>query len=371
MESFLKSGSFKVATIIGIPIKIHFSWLVIFALISWSLSNFYFPQADPRVSVLYYWIFGIIGSLMLFLSVVLHELAHSYIALKYKLSIINITLFIFGGVAQMKGEPSTPRAEIKIALAGPFISFLLAITFFVIYLLFEEPLKKALFRYLAQLNLILGAFNLIPGFPMDGGRVVRAYLWDKTKNFFHATRKASNYGQKIALLFIVIGLLSLFSGFTTGLWLVLIGWFIYSAAQSSYQQASLEETLDGVKVRDIMVKEIISLPPDMTVETAVYDYFLRYGFGGFPVMDGEKLYGFVTLKEVKDVQRDKWEEVKLLEIYKPISKNLEISEKDSAMTALELMINEDAGRLIVKDGERIIGLITRNGIAQYVQLMSR
>lgn len=371
MEGFLKSGSIKVATVIGIPIKIHFSWLVIFALISWSLSTFYFPPANPFLSPLIYWTFGIIASAMLFLSVVIHELAHSYVALKYKIPIINITLFIFGGVAQMKGEPSNPDAEIKIALAGPFTSFFLALVFFIAFLFFENSLTKALFRYLAQLNLILGAFNLIPGFPMDGGRIVRAYIWNKTKDFFHATRKASAYGQKIALLFIIVGLLSLFAGFTTGLWLVLVGWFIYSAAQTSYQQASLEETLNGVKVKDIMVKEIISLPPAMTVETAVYDYFLRYGFGGFPIMADEKLYGFVTLKEIKDVPRERWRDVKLSEIYKPINKSLEISEKDSALTALEVMINEDAGRLIVKDGDKITGLITRNGIAQYVQLMSK
>lgn len=371
MDSFLKSGSIKIATVLGIPIRIHFSWLVIFGLISWSLSAVYFPGVAPELPAISYWVTGVIASLMLFLSVVLHELAHSYIALKYKLSIINITLFIFGGVAQMKGEPSHPNAELRIALAGPFTSFVLALGFFIIYLFIDNLIAKALFQYLAQLNLILGAFNLIPGFPMDGGRVVRAYLWNKTGDFFNATRKASNYGQKIAFFFIAIGLFLVFSGLPTGLWLIIIGWFLYSAAQSSYQQASLQETLNGIKVKDIMVRDIISVHPDMKIDIIVYDYFLRYGFGGFPVIEGDRCYGFVTLKEIKDIPRERWKDVSISEIYKPIDRKLEVHENDSAIHALELMINEDAGRLIVKDGDKLIGLITRNGIAQYVQIMGK
>ncbi len=371
MESFLRSGSLKIATILGIPLRVHFSWLIIFGIISWSLSTFYFPDAAPEFPALSYWIAGIIASLTLFLSVVMHELAHSIVALKYKLSIINITLFIFGGVAQMKGEPSHPNAEFKIAIAGPMTSFFLAMIFFIMYLLIENLIARALFQYLSQVNLILGFFNLIPGFPMDGGRVIRAYIWNKTGDFFHATRKASNYGQKIAFFFIIVGLFSLFAGIPSGLWLMIVGWFLYTAAQSSYQQASLQETLNGIQVKDIMVKDIVFMPPDITIDNAVYDHFLRYGFGGFPVIDKDNIYGFITLKEIKDVPRERWNVVKVSEICKPHEQKLEISEKDSAIKALELMINEDAGRLIVKDGDKLVGLITRNGIAQYVQIMSK
>ncbi len=371
METFLSSGSLKIATVLGIPIKVHFSWLIVFGLISWSLSTFYFPEAVPELPALSYWIIGVVGSLLLFLSVVFHELAHSYVALRYKLSILNITLFIFGGVAQMKGEPPTPQAEFRIALAGPITSFMLAFIFLMSFLLVQNSIVKALFQYLAQLNFILGVFNLIPGFPMDGGRVVRAYIWEKRGDFFHATRKASSYGQKIAFLFIVLGLLLLFAAVPSGLWFMVIGWFLYTAAQSSYQQASLQETLNGITVKDIMVRDIVYLPPDMTVDIAVNHYFLRYGFGGFPVMEMDNLLGFITLKEVKNISRDRWQSVKVAAICKPIDKKLEISEKDSAMHALELMINENAGRLIVRDGDGIIGLITRNGIAQYIQIMGR
>jgi Zn-dependent protease/CBS domain-containing protein len=371
MNAPLQAGSLKIATIMGIPIKIHFSWLIIFGLITWSLSTFYFPKAAPQLPVASYWITGAIAALLLFMSVAFHELSHSFVALKYKLSIVNITLFIFGGVAQMKGEPPSPKAEFRIAIAGPLSSFFLAMLFGIAYNLATTQVTKALFAYLSQLNFILGAFNLIPGFPMDGGRVIRAFLWKKTNDFFYATRKASNYGQKIAMFFIIFGLFSIFWGFAGGLWLMLIGWFLYSAAQASYQQVSLQETLNRIKVRDIMVKDIVTVSSSMTIDTAVNDYFLKYGYGGFPVVDDGKFLGFVTLKEIKDVPRDIWKDVKIAEIFLPHNKKWEVSEEDDAIKALELMISEDKGRLVITDRGSVIGLITRNGIARYVQIMSK
>jgi Zn-dependent protease len=355
----------------GIPIRVHFSWLIIFGLITWSLSTFYFPKAAPQLPAASYWINGAVAALLLFVSVAFHELSHSFVALKYKLSIINITLFIFGGVAQMKGEPPSPKAEFRIAIAGPLSSFFLSMIFGIAYNVAATQVTKALFSYLAQLNLILGSFNLIPGFPMDGGRVVRAFLWKKTNDFFYATRKASTYGQKIAMFFIIFGIFSIFAGFPGGLWLMLIGWFLYSASQASYQQASLQQTLNGIKVRNIMARDIVTMPSNLTVDAAVNEYFLRYGYGGFPVVDDGKFLGFITLKEIKDVPREKWKDVKISEIFVPHDKKWEVAEEDDVMKALELMIMEDKGRLVVTDKESVIGLITRNGIARYVQIMAR
>ncbi len=371
MNAPLQTGSLKIATVMGIPIRVHFSWLIIFGLITWSLSTFYFPKAAPQLPAAAYWINGAVAALLLFVSVAFHELSHSFIALKYKLSIINITLFIFGGVAQMKGEPPSPKAEFRIAIAGPLSSFFLSMIFGIAYNMTTTQATKALFSYLAQLNLILGAFNLIPGFPMDGGRVVRAFLWKKTNDFFYATRKASTYGQKIAMFFIIFGIFSIFAGFPGGLWLMLIGWFLYSASQASYQQASLQQTLDGIKVRNIMVRDIVTMPSNLTVDAAVNEYFLRYGYGGFPVVDDEKFLGFVTLKEIKDVPRERWKDIKISEIFVPHNKKWEVAEEDDIMKALELMIMEDKGRLVVTGKENVIGLITRNGIARYVQIMGR
>lgn len=371
MNATLQSGSLKIAKIMGIPIRVHFSWLIIFGLITWSLSTFYFPKAAPELPVTSYWISGAIAALLLFISVAFHELSHSFIALRYKLSIISITLFIFGGVAQMKGEPQDPKAEFRIAIAGPLSSFFLSLVFSFAYFLSEPYVLKALFSYLARLNFILGVFNLIPGFPMDGGRVLRAFLWRKTDNFFYATRMASGWGQKIALFFIIFGIFSIFFGIPGGLWFMLIGWFLYSAAQASYQQVSLQETLSGIKVKDIMVRDIIFVPLDLTVDEIVNNYFLKYGYGGFPVIEDGRFLGFVTLKEIKDVPRERWKDVRVSEIYVPHDKRWEVSKDDDAMKALELMISEDKGRLVVTERENVIGLITRNGIARYIQIMGR
>ncbi|BCB95794.1 peptidase M50 [Dissulfurispira thermophila] len=371
MNTPLQTGSLKIITIMGIPIRVHFSWLIIFGLITWSLSTFYFPKAAPQLPTASYWINGAVAALLLFVSVAFHELSHSFVAIKYKLSIINITLFIFGGVAQMKGEPPSPKAEFRIAIAGPLSSFFLSLIFAIAYNTAATQVTKALFSYLAQLNLILGAFNLIPGFPMDGGRVVRAFLWKKTNDFFYATQKASSYGQKIAMFFIIFGIFSIFVGFPGGLWLMLIGWFLYSASQASYQQASLQQTLNGIKVRNIMVKDIVTMPSNITVDRAVNEYFLKYGYGGFPVVDNGRFLGFITLKEIKDVPRENWGDVKISEIFVPHNKKWEISEDDDVIKALELMIMEDKGRLVVTDKEGVTGLITRNGIARYVQIMGR
>lgn len=371
MSPPLEHGSVRIATIMGIPVRVHFSWLIIFGLITWSLSTFYFPKVAPELPRLSYWTSSIIASLLLFTSVALHELSHSFVAKKYRLTILSITLFIFGGVASMKGEPPHPKAEFRIAVAGPLSSLVLAVIFYFLYSLSYSQITKALFVYLFRLNLVLGIFNLIPGFPMDGGRVLRAFLWQRSKDFFYATRKASITGQRIAIFFIIFGIFSLFTGFTGGLWIMLIGWFLHTAAQTSYQQASLEETLKGVKVKNIMVRDVITLSPDIDIDRAVNEYFLKYGYGGFPVVKDGNLLGFLTLKEIRNVPRDRWQEVIVSEVFLPHNERWEVSEDDDALKALEIMISEDTGRLVVLKDGRVEGLITRNGIARYVQIMGR
>ncbi len=363
-------GAWKVATVMGIPIRVHFSWLIIFGLLTWLLSSRYFPQVTPNLPFVSYWVSGILAALLLFASVAFHELAHSYVAKKYQLTIESITLFIFGGVAQLKGDPPHPRAEFWIAMAGPLSSFFLS-GVFLLTMMNTSGGIRALFAYLAQINLMLGIFNLIPGFPMDGGRVLRSVLWKKKKDYFYATQKASTIGRMIALFFIFFGLFSIFTGGPGGLWLMLVGWFLFSAAQASYQQSTLQETLSGVKVKDIMVREMQTIDPSMTLERVVDDYFLKYGYGGFPVIEGGRFLGFLTLKEVKDVSREEWGKVKVGEVYIPHEKRWEISPDAEVTKALELMIKEDKGRIVVVEKDQIIGLITRNGIARYVQIKGK
>ncbi|MDP2168526.1 MAG: site-2 protease family protein [Thermodesulfovibrionales bacterium] len=366
MDVTLQSGSLKIASVMGIPIRVHFSWLIIFGLITWSLSTYYFPTAAPELPGMSYWISGVLAALLLFLSVVLHELSHSFVARRYGIAIAGITLFIFGGVAQMKGEPRSPGVEAKMALAGPLASFVIALIFLAAGAMAAPQAAKALFQYLFRLNIILGVFNLIPGFPMDGGRVVRAFLWQKTGNYLEATRRASNYGQKISIFFIILGLFSVFAGAAGGLWLMLIGWFLYTAAQSSHQQASFQEMLEGVKVKDIMVRDVVAVLSHMTVDTVVNEYFLRYGYGGFPVVDNGKFLGLITLKELKQVPKEKWKDVKVSEIFIQHDGRWEAAEEDDALKILELMMSADKGRLAVIGNGGLKGLITKNGIAKYI-----
>ncbi|MEB2309296.1 MAG: site-2 protease family protein [Candidatus Brocadiaceae bacterium] len=372
MNKTLVQGSWKIATIIGIPIRVHFSWFIAFGLITWSLSTQYFPKVAPELPVAAYWIKGTLAALLLFASVVIHELSHSYISQKYRIPIASITLFIFGGVAQLKEEPPHPKAEFWVAIAGPISSFLLSAIFFLVAINTAGG-TGALFSYLARINFILGAFNLIPGFPMDGGRLLRAALWSKTKDFFRATQKAAAFGQAIALFFLFLGLLLVFTGSSGGFWLLLLGWFLYMAAQSSLQQANLHEILSGIKVKEAMTRDVVTLNSALTIEDVVDKYFLRYGYGygGFPVMDDGKLLGIVTLKEIKDVPRKDWSTVKVSNILIPHNKKWEVTPDSDLMRALELMIKEDKGRIIVMEDGKVVGLITRNGIARYLRVKGK
>lgn len=370
MDRGLLQGSWKIGSVMGIPLRVHFSWLIVFGLIAWSLSTYYFPLAAPDLPAVSYWIKGVLAALLLFLSVALHELAHSFVARSYGISIQGITLFIFGGVAQLKGEPPHPRAEFTIAIVGPLTSFLLSLIFFLFALTTHEG-TRALFDYLSRINLTLGIFNLIPGFPMDGGRVLRALLWKRRNDYLYATKKAAGAGQKIALAFVFLGLLAALFGVAGGLWMMLIGWFLYTAAQASYQQATLQQALAGVRVEDIMVTDLVTLDASVPVAEAVDGSFLRFGYGGFPVLKNGAFLGIVTLKEVKEVPRQDWERVRVGEIAVPRDRKWEATPEDEVMKALELMVQEDKGRLAVTEGGQLIGLITRSGIARYLQIMGR
>lgn len=367
MNGFFQ-GAWKIGKIFGIPIKVHYTWLIVFGLITWSLSTFYFPTVAPQLPIASYWINGVVAAFLLFLSVAVHELAHSLVAMRYKLDIESITLFIFGGVAQIKGEPPTPKAEFRIAIAGPLTSFFLAGVFLFLSLQTKDIGVKSLFLYVYQLNLILGFFNLIPGFPMDGGRLLRAFLWSKKKDYLYATQKASKLGQNIAIFFMIFGIFSLFMGVPTGFWLILIGWFLYSAAYGSYQQSTLEALLQNVKVKDLMLRDLITIQPSMTIKDVINNYFLKYGYTGFPVVSDGKYLGILTLKDIKNIPESERAQREVSEFYGIHKKHWEISPEDSAILALERMIKEDVGRLVILEEEKITGMITRNGIARYLEI---
>jgi Zn-dependent protease/CBS domain-containing protein len=363
------SGSWKIAKIWGIPIRLHFSWFVIFGLITWALATQYFPHVAPELPQATNWLRGALAALMLFISVTIHELSHSFVAMRYKIPIASITLFIFGGVTQMNKEPPSPKIELNMALAGPFSSYALGLIFFMLYKsLGDYPGMKAIAYYLFQLNIILATFNLIPGFPMDGGRVLRAILWEKTGDFLSATKKASKAGQGIALFFIFVGLASLFTGYLGSIWFLLIGWFLYTAAQSSYQQATTKDILEGVTVRDVMVRNVIIINSTFSLAETINNYFLRFGYGGFPVVDDGILRGIISLKEVKAIPKDRWAGTSVRDVMQGFDRSLSVSENDDISKVLERMIREDRGRFLVIEDSRLIGLITRSGIARYLQI---
>jgi CBS domain-containing protein len=269
----------------------------------------------------------------------------------------------------MKREPSDPRIELKMALAGPFSSYVLAVVFFFFYKSLD-PFQglKAIAFYLFQLNVILGTFNLIPGFPMDGGRVLRAVLWEKTGNYLSATKKASKTGQGIALFFIFLGLASLFAGYMGSLWFLLIGWFLYTAAQSSYQQATTKGLLAGTRVKDVMIRDIVTVGADTPLSEVVDSYFLKFGYGGFPVIERGRLVGVISLKEIKGLPKDRWTSMRTREVMQVLDDSLTISENDEISAAFERMAQEDKARLLVTDNSGLIGLVTRSGIARYLQI---
>ncbi|UCF87498.1 MAG: site-2 protease family protein, partial [Nitrospiraceae bacterium] len=343
-------GSWQIGKISGIPIRLHFSWFLIFGLITWALATQYFPQVAPELPQVTNWLRGALAALLLFLSVTIHELSHSFVARRHKIPITSITLFIFGGVAQMKREPSDPGIELKMALAGPFSSYVLAVVFFVFYKSLD-PFQglKAIASYLFQINVILGTFNLIPGFPMDGGRVLRAVLWGKSGDFLSATKKASKTGQGIALFFIFLGLATLFAGYMGSLWFLLIGWFLYTAAQSSYQQATTKGLLSGARVKDVMIRDIVTVDADTTISEVVDSYFLKFGYGGFPVIERGELAGVVSLKEIKGLSKDRWTSIRTREVMQVLGDSLTISENEEISSAFERMTQEHRGRLLVTD----------------------
>jgi Zn-dependent protease/CBS domain-containing protein len=366
---FMLSGSWQIGKIYDIPLRLHFSWFVVFGLITWALATQYFPQVAPELPQATNWLRGIAASLLLFLSVVIHELSHSFVARYHKIQIASITLFIFGGVAQIKKEPSDPKIELRMALAGPFSSYLLAIVFLLIFNLAADfPSIRGIAFYLFQINLILATFNLIPGFPMDGGRVLRAFLWKKSGDYLSATQKASKAGQAIALFFIFSGIFSLLAGYGGSIWFILIGWFLYTAAQSHYQQAATRGALTGVRVRDVMVDDIVTVDSAIPVWELVNNYFLLHGYGSFPVMEGDRVVGIVSLKEVKGLPRERWADTKAKDIMQVFDSSFMVSEDDYVSEILERMVQEDKGRFLALRNRELVGLITRSGIARYLRI---
>jgi Zn-dependent protease/CBS domain-containing protein len=360
---------FKVA---GIQISFDYSWLIVFAVVLFALSEGYFPRYYPGHYSQTYWLAGAVATLFFFASVVVHELAHSLVAIRSGIDISEITLFIFGGVSKITEEPKDPVTELKVAIVGPLSSFALALIFWVVKGLFSElhlVLITGIFNYLAWINLALGIFNLIPGFPLDGGRVFRALYWWKTGSLTRATRLAADLGKGFAVALMVLGGLQIFLGdLIGGLWFIFIGMFLRGMSQRGYEEVIIRKSLENVPVREIMTREVVSVPPDLTVSHLVHDYFLHYTYRGFPVEEGGRVLGVVTVTGVRQVPREKQPTTKVAAVMVPIGDNLVIEENVSLADALRQMTQTDQDRLLVMQAGQMTGLITKSTLLRFVQV---
>lgn len=367
------SKRFHLLSISGFKIGIDISWFIIALLLSWTLAVGYFPHVYPHLPKTTYWVMGISGMVGLFICVILHELGHAVVARHYKLPISQITLFIFGGVAEIKKEPTSPKVEFLMAIAGPIVSFILS---FCLYLVTKGgtfwgwPIWiVGVTAYLAWINFILAIFNLIPAFPLDGGRIFRAILWGWKKNLSWATRVATRVGAGFGFLLIFLGVMSLFLGsFLSGFWLMILGWFLYRAAASVRSQQYLTQGLEGEKVQKIMTKNPISVDPDISIKDFVEEYVYSSHHHLYPVTENHHLTGYVSLKGVKSIHQEAWDKTKLREIMISCSSSQIISPEISAKKALSLFQETDLPILFVVKESKLVGILTAQDLLKFISI---
>jgi len=371
----LKSGV-SIGRIFGIPLRLHFSWFFIFALVTWALVASYFPDVYPNWSLMASILTGIITSLLFFGSVLLHELMHSVVAIASGIPVKSITLFIFGGVSQITEEPTKPKIEFKIAIAGPLTSIILGGFFWAIFYFVPESLEyiKAVSFWLSLINLMLGAFNLLPGFPLDGGRVMRALLWWRTGNLRRSTRWASNAGRGISFLFIFGGIWLIFQGpewWFNGLWLAFIGWFLGNAAVGSYRQLTLQQMLQGHEVNEAMTRSCITIQPNITLDELVSEHILPTGNQCFVVTDRGNIQGLITLKEIKEIPRVKWVAKKVSEVMTPVSELKQVNPNEDLARVMKILTEDEVNQLPVVEDGKIIGMISRENMLAFINLRDK
>jgi Zn-dependent protease/CBS domain-containing protein len=364
-------GSFRIAKIGGIDIDIHVSWIIILVLLTVSLATGWFPQLYSGWSSATYWVVGLISALLLFVSVLLHELAHSLVARRRGLPVKNITLFIFGGVSNIEQEPKSPGVEFQVAVVGPLTSLLIGAVCYLLLLPLRgtrSPLEGILF-YLAVTNLLLGVFNLIPGFPLDGGRVLRSIVWKITGSLTKATRVASISGQVIAYLFILWGIWQLFTGdVLNGVWIGFIGWFLLSAAQSANTQVALQSALRGVTVGEVMNPTPPTVPASISVQKLIDEYFLPHGLRCALVMQGDRLAGLITLSDIRHVPREQWGYIPVSQAMIPVERLHVVSPQQSLNDVLPLMAGRDVNQLPVVQNGIPVGIVSRDAIMRYLEV---
>jgi Zn-dependent protease/CBS domain-containing protein len=365
--------SVKLFSLLGFEVKIDFSWIIIAILVAWSLSKGFFPFHYENLSTQTYWIMGIIGAVGLFLSIIVHEFSHSVVARKYGMPMKGITLFIFGGVAEMSEEPPSPKAEFMMAIVGPLSSIAIALVFYGIYGVgrgtLSEPVQGVI-GYLAFINGLLAAFNLLPAFPLDGGRVLRSILWGVKGKLHWATKISSRIGSGFGYLLIFLGILNVLRGnFVGGMWWFILGMFLQGVAKASYQRLVMRQALEGEPVRRFMSTDPVTVKPSDTIRDMVEDYVYKYHHKLFPVVEDEQnLTGCVTTKQVKGIPREEWDQKTVGEIARECTSENSIEAGRDATEALAAMQKNGASRLMVVDQGKLVGIISLKDMLNLISL---
>ena len=365
----MKRSSISLGRILGIPVGLDYSWFLIFALLTWSLAISYYPAEFRNLPAVEYWVLGAVSAIMLFVSVLLHELGHSIVALRYKIPVRNITLYIFGGISQISAEPPSPSSAFWITIAGPAVSLVLAALFGLLSLAFAGvPALLALTKYLAFINLALGIFNLIPGFPLDGGGVLRAGVWGITHDMNRATLIAANVGRVIAYLFIAIGVWQVVSGdLVNGLWIAFIGWFMENAAAATVQQQKIQSLLAGHKVSEAMRNNYSAVRADTSLEEIVHDHILGSARRSLVVKENDEVVGMLTMHRIKEIPEPTWPMVTARQAMIPTAQMKHIQPDAELWSALEEMDRDGVNQLPVMVDGQIQGMLGRDDVISFLR----
>lgn len=363
----------KLFNLMGFEVSLDPSWVLLAILVAWSLSTGFFPFHYEDLATRTYWIMGILGAIGLFLSIVAHEFCHSLVARRSGMQMKGITLFIFGGVAEMGDEPPGAKEEFYIAVIGPLSSFAIAIVFYGLHQLGNLtgwPLAlTGVLAYLAMINVLLAIFNLVPAFPLDGGRILRSALWAWKGNLRWATRISSQIGAGFGLVLVFFGILRVFGGFVIGgMWLFLIGMFIYGAAKMSYQQLLTRQALEGEPLKKFMTENPVTVTPSTSIKQLVEDYVYRHHHKLFPVVEDDKLVGCITTRDIKEIPQEQWPHTSVAELSTKCSSANTIKPDADAVEALSAMRRNGASRLMVVDQNKLIGIISLKDMLEFLNL---
>ena len=363
-------STFKIGKIAGIEIGVHWSWLFILLLITWSFAGGILEEFFPEWSESRRWAVGVIIAIIFFASILLHELSHSLVAKARGIEVKGITLFIFGGVSNLGREAESAGEEFQIAIVGPLTSLAIGGAFALLWFVLQGPAPRvgAIAGYLAFINGVIAAFNMLPGFPLDGGRVFRSIVWARNRNLLRATKIASRTGTFVAFLLMAAGAVQFYFNPLGGVWMFLIGLFLRNASSSSYEQLVLQTALQGLTARQVAQTDYTPVPPDMTVEQLVSELMLRGRGRCFPVTAGSELLGLVSLKDAQSVDRDRWPTTSIYRVMTPFEQLRTASPDEDVMQLLQRMGEADVNQMPVVEGRLLIGMISRGDIVRLIQV---